>query len=198
MDAVEHHSIKLLSNFHYIVEISNGKVERQSFKIGLPFYNVPRIIEIEPTSVSRQYFENMFQFLNECPPAFTREDYEKFMNSDKGRSILPNLYGLEIDGINLSNNQWVIKMRVSMDDHYLADLGMEQMSIQENKCWRKVFPSEETIELTNEELKMVQHYIRICLFKYLLDYPYNTFKAPFIIPQSPFVLDVAQAQGWIK
>lgn len=135
MKTVEHHSIKLLSNFHYIVEISNGKVERQSFKIGLPFYDVPRIIEIEPTSVTRQYFENMFQFLNECPPAFTRDEYERFMNSDKGRSILPNLYGLEIDGINLRNNQWIIKMRAPMDDHYLIDLGMEQMSIQGNKCW---------------------------------------------------------------
>lgn len=199
MNTIEQHSIKLLHNFHYVVEICDGKVQHQYFKIGLPYYEEPRIIEIEQSADARQYYENMFKFLNECPPAFTREDIENFMNSKKGNQLIPNLSGLYIDNVLYKNNQWVINLSDNtLKGFYLADIGMQRMSVGGNNCCIDKFPCEETIELSDGEVELVQHYVRIYLFKALLDYPYNKINAPIAIPHSPFILDIAQAQGWIK
>lgn len=193
------YSIKLLHNFHYIVEKDSDGYYTQYFQIGQPYYLKPRRIFINDKGMATiGYIEYVFQFLNSCPPSITKMELDEFINSSKGQQIIPQLSGLYIDGIREQNSKCVINLSRNLEVDLYQEYDIMHLVLSDNKCWQRIGRDEKIIELSDREFAIVQHYIRINLFKQLLDYPNNTFKSPFYVVESPLLLDTATSLGWIK
>ncbi len=193
------YSIKLLHNFNYFIEPQSDGSVLQFFQIGQPYYLKPRRIFISDKGMATiGYIEYIFQFLNSCPPSITKMELDEFIHSDKGKQIIPQLSGLYVDGIREQNNTWVINLSRNPNAELYQEYDIMHVVISDNKCWQRIGRDEKVVELTNREFSILLHYIRINLFKQLLDYPYFIFKSPFYIVESPLLLSTAETQGWIN
>lgn len=193
------YSIKLLHNFHYIVEQKSDGSYTQYFQIGQPYYLNPRHIFISDKGMATiGYIEHVFQFLNSCPPSITKMELEEFINSSKGQQIIPQLSGLYIDGVREQNSKWVINLSRNLEEDLYQEYDIMHLVLSNNKCWERIGRDEKIIELSDREFSIVLHYIRINLFKQLLDYAKYTFKSPFYIVESPILLNTATSLGWLK
>lgn len=193
------YSIKLLHNFHYFVEQESDGSYTQYFQIGQPYYLKPRRIFISNKGMATVgYIEYVFQFLNSCSPSITKMELDEFINSSKGQQIIPQLSGLYIDGIRELNSKWVINLSRNLEEDLYQEYDIMHLVLSDNKCWQRIGCDEKIVVLSDREFSLVQHYIRINLFKQLLDYPFNTFKSPFFIVESPLLIDTAASLSWIK
>lgn len=193
------YSIKLLHNFHYFVEQESEGSYGQCFQIGQPYYLKPRRIFISDKGMATiGYIEYVVQFLNSCPLSVTKKEMSEFINSSKGQQIIPQLNGLYIDGIREQNNKWVVNLSRNLEEDYYQEYDIMHIVLSDNKCWLRIGRDEKIIELSDREFSIVQHFIRINLFKQLIEYPCNTFKSPFYIVESPLLIDIAASLGWLR